>query len=230
MKNPEGQLESILRESTRSLVQHITAIHGYLQLLQGEEMSVQAKALVRKLLEQDQRACSVLQTLIGLEQSHKNILANTASGVAQSETQPPRHTASIPQLAIKSSGRVLLVGNDSAALEFQRSVLLYLGGEVSFEADPEHLRTRLLEEEFELILIDELCISSAQADDLCAWIASRTEEVKNRVVFLSAGALNNAFEKLGFRTLRKPLQIPELIECSREILPKIMVTGKDTVQ
>ncbi len=231
MKNPEGQIESILRESTRSLVQHITAIHGYLQLLQCQEMSAQAQSLVRKLMEQDQRACAVLETLIGLEQSHKNILAHSISSPAQLEPQAVQRQGPPQQLPIpKGSGRVLLVGNDGAALEFQRTVLLYLGGEVSFESQPENLRARLLEEDFELILIDELCMSASQADDLGKWIAEKRGALKDRVVFLSAGALNNAFERLGFRTLRKPLQIPELIECSRELLPKIMNSGKDTVQ
>ena len=61
MRNPEERLESVLRESTRNLIQHLTAIHGYLQLLQSEEMTAVAREIVRKLIDHDQRACSMLR-------------------------------------------------------------------------------------------------------------------------------------------------------------------------
>ena len=230
MKNPEDKIGSVLHEKTRSLVQHLTAIHGYLQLLQGEQMSASARELVRKLLEQDQRACAVLETLIGLEQSQKNLMA-AAPAPQPVENQPSRRPLAVqPLQMMKGRGRVLLAGNDSATLEFQRTVLFHLGSEVVLELQIEDFRKRLLNEEFELVLIDEIFMPASQAEELSKWIVAKRAGLKERIVFLTAATADNQFEKMGFRILKKPLQIPELIQCSREFLTFVTATPRPTVQ
>jgi hypothetical protein len=227
LKAPGEKLESLLRESTRNLVQYLTAIHGYLQLLQGEEMSPHAKELVQKLVEQDQRACALLETLIGLEQSQKNIMAAVAPST-EIERKPAR--GPVPLDTIRRRGRILLVGGEGASIEFQRSVLFYLGGEVFLETQVENLRQRLLNEEFGLVLMDENCLPAGQGEELHHWIAEKCPEMQDRIVFLTSETSRNANEKLGFRTLQKPLQLPELIQCSRELLSFPGLAENGTVQ
>jgi hypothetical protein len=227
LKAPGEKLESLLRESTRNLVQYLTAIHGYLQLLQAEEMSTHAKELVQKLVEQDQRACALLQTLIGLEQSQKNIMA-AATSSPDVDRKPAR--GPVPVDTIRRRGRILLVGSEGASIEFQRSVLFYLGGEVSLETQVENVRQRLLNEEFELVFMDENCLPAGQVEELHHWIAEKCPAMQDRIVFLTSEASRGASEKLGFRTLQKPLQLPELIQCSRELLSFPGLAERGTVQ
>src|SRR5262245_45311084 len=190
-------------------------------------MSPHAKELVQKLVEQDQRACALLETLIGLEQSQRNIMAAVATST-ETDRKPAR--GPVPVETIRRKGRILLVGSEGASIEFQRSVLFYLGGEVSLETQVENLRQRLLNEEFELVFTDENCLHAGQVEDLHRWIAEKCPEMQGRIVFLTSEASRSASEKLGFRTLQKPLQLPELIQCSRELLSFPGFAEKGTVQ
>lgn len=218
MRNPEEKLESILRDSTRNLIQHLTAIHGYLQLLQGEEISAMAREIVRKLMDHDQRACAMLETLIALEHSQRNI-GNQASAipVQQAAVEQPRPVQN-PE-PIQQGSRVLLIGSDSAMLEFQRQVLFHMGAEITEEANIDNARSLLINQEFGLVLIDENCLLPSQVEEFCNWIQTSRPQVRERIVFLVAAASQADLEKLAIRSLRKPLQIMELIQCSREFLP-----------
>jgi hypothetical protein len=218
LRNPEDRLESILRDSTRNLIQHLTAIHGYLQLLQGEEMSAVAREIVGKLIGHDQRACSMLETLIALEHSQRNIDSQaSAIPVQQNAVEKPR----LPQdpEPIQHGRRVLLVGADSAILEFQRQVLFHMGGDITEEANIENVRNLLTSQEFGLVLIDESCLMPGQVEDFCNWIQASRPHMRERMVFLVAAASQPDMEKLDLRSLKKPLQLMELIQCSREFLP-----------
>jgi hypothetical protein len=218
LRNPEEKLESVLRESTRNLIQHLTAIHGYLQLLQNEEMSAMAREIVRKLLDHDQRACSMLETLIGLERSQKNIGHHISLGPLQSVTADTAPPTSNPEPAAPGS-RVLLVGTDSAILDFQRQVLFHMGGDIAEETNLENARTLLMNEQFDLVLVDENCLAPGQLEEFCNWVQARRPQLRERIVFLIAAASQAEAEKLAVRSLRKPIQLLELIQCSREFLP-----------
>ena len=218
MRNPEEKLESVLRESTRNLIQHLTAIHGYLQLLQGEEMNAVAREIVRKLIDHDQRACSMLETLIGLERSQKNIGNHISLAPLQPMTAEASTSASTPEPAPPGS-RVLLVGTDTAILDFQRQVLVHMGGDVVEETSLENARALLKNEQFDLILIDENCLPAGQVEEFRNWVQATRPQLRDRIVLLVAAASQAEIEKLSIRSLRKPLQLMELIQCSREFLP-----------
>jgi hypothetical protein len=218
LRTPEEKLESVLRESTRNLIQHLTAIHGYLQLLQNEEMSAMAREIVRKLIDHDQRACSMLETLIGLERSQKNIghhISLAPSQAGASETAAPISNAE----PVTPGCRVLLVGTDSAILDFQRQVLFHMGGDIAQETNLENARALLTNEQFDLVLIDENCLPAGQLEEFCNWIQAKRPQMRERLVFLVAASSQAEVEKLALRSLRKPLQLLELIQCSREFLP-----------
>lgn len=218
MRNPEEKLESVLRDSTRNLIQHLTAIHGYLQLLQSEEMSAVAREIVRKLLDHDQRACSMLETLIGLERSQKKMGNQGSVGPLESvtaETVPQTPSPEPPP----AGSRVLLVGTDSAILDFQRQVLFHMGGDIAQETSLENARALLLNERFDLVLIDENCLPAGQLEEFCNWLQSARPQLRERIVFIMAAASQAEVEKLAVRSLKKPLQLLELIQCSREFLP-----------
>jgi len=218
LRNPEEKLESVLRESTRNLIQHLTAIHGYLQLLQSEEMSTVAREIVRKLIDHDQRACSMLETLIGLERSQKHIGNQGSLSPAPPMTAGTSSQEVSAEAAARGS-RVLLVGTDSAILDFQRQVLFHMGGDIAQETNLENARTLLLNERFDLVLIDENCLPAGQLEEFCSWIEAKRPQIRERIVFLIAAASQAEVEKLAMRSLKKPLQLLELIQCSREFLP-----------
>ena len=218
MRNPEEKLESVLRESTRNLIQHLTAIHGYLQLLQSEEMTAVAREIVRKLIDHDQRACSMLETLIGLERSQKNIGNHISLAPLQPMIAEAATPTSTPEPALPGS-RVLLVGTDSATLDFQRQVLFHLGGDIAEETSLENARALLTNEQFDLVLIDENCLAAGQLEEFGNWVRTTLPQLRERIVFLIAAASQPEVEKLALRSLRKPLQLLELIQTSREFLP-----------
>jgi hypothetical protein len=219
LRNPEEKLESVLRDSTRNLIQHLTAIHGYLQLLQSEEMSTMAREIVRKLLDHDQRACSMLETLIGLERSQKNIGNHGSLAPVQPVTAETASQEVTPEAVPPHGSRVLLVGTDSAILDFQRQVLFHMGGDIVQESNLESTRTLLMNEPFDLVLIDENCLAAGQLEEFCSWIQAKRPQMRERIVFLIAAASQAEVEKLALRSLKKPLQLLELIQCSREFLP-----------
>ena len=218
MRNPEEKLDSILRDSTRNLIQHLTAIHGYLQLLQTEEMGAVAREIVRKLIDHDQRACSMLETLIALEHSQRNIGNQVALAPAQPIAAEAANSASTAEPPAPGS-RVLLVGSDSAILDFQRQVLVHMGGDVAEETSLENARALLKSEQFDLVLMDENCLPSGQVEEFCHWAEATRPKLRERIVFLVTAASQAEVEKLSVRSLRKPLQLMELIQCSREFLP-----------
>jgi hypothetical protein len=218
LRNPEDKLESILRDSTRNLIQHLTAIHGYLQLLQGEEISAVAREIVRKLIDHDQRACSMLETLIALEHSQRNI-GNHASVIPVQQTAIEQPRSSQNPEPVQHGSRVLLIGADSAMLEFERQVLFHMGADILEETNIENARSLLISQEFGLVLIDENCLRPGQVEEFCSWMQASRPQARERTVFLVAAASQADLEKLAVRSLRKPLQIMELIQCSREFLP-----------
>ena len=114
---------------------------------------------------------------------------------------------------------MLLVGSDSAILDFQRQVLFHMGGNIAQETNLENARVLLSSERFDLVLIDENCLPAGQLENFCNWIQAKRPEIRERIVFLVAAASQAEVEKLAVRSLKKPLQLLELIQCSREFLP-----------
>ena len=94
-----------------------------------------------------------------------------------------------------------------------------MGGDIAQETSLENARALLLSEQFDLVLIDENCLPAGQLQEFCNWVEGTRPQLRERIVFLIAAASQGEVEKLAVRSLKKPLQLLELIQCSREFLP-----------
>src|SRR5579871_4738872 len=142
----------------------------------------------------------------------------TAAGAAVEETPatPPKREGAI-------QGRVLLVEEEEAVLEFERDVLMGAGALVVTANQSEDARTRLLSEAFDAVIMSGKLPSGWAAREAYSWIQQNCPDLEKKVLFtFSNGVEQNDgrayLQEHGVPYLVKPFEVAELIAQTRRLL------------
>ncbi len=130
---------------------------------------------------------------------------------------PARH-----ELAI--AGRVLLVEDEEAVLEFERDVLAGAGAQVVTCMNVEHTQSRLLSEAFEALIINGRMPGGWNACDIHRWLGDKSPDMQRRVLFtfsaIPESEVRAFLKENDLPFLVKPFEVAELIALARRLLQK----------
>jgi PAS domain S-box-containing protein len=144
----------------------------------------------------------------------------TAAGavVEAASTTPPRREGAI-------EGRVLLVEDEEAVLEFERDVLIGAGASVVTASKSEEVKTRLLSEPFDAVIMNGKMPSDWNAKDAYLWFKQNCPEMEKHILFTFSHGVEQSDERAFLQensvpSLVKPFEVADLISQARKLLQK----------
>jgi two-component system NtrC family sensor kinase len=116
---------------------------------------------------------------------------------------------------IPLQGRVLLVDDEEAVLEFEREVLTGAGARVVCVMTGEAAIEKLSSEHFDAVLVDSSMPGALNGTDVYRWIAEHCPELKQRLVLAFSSITDSALRKFvdenSIPFINKPFEVSELI-------------------
>lgn len=155
---------------------------------------------------------AVIEVRLPMAVSAGTIL-ETAAPVA-----PPKREGAI-------QGRVLLVEEEEAVLEFERDVLIGAGANVVTANRSEDVKTRLLSEPFDAVIMNGKMPGDWQAKEAYAWITQHCPDMEHHVLFTFSNGVEQGDERIFLQErnipyLVKPFEVADLISQARRLLQK----------
>jgi two-component system NtrC family sensor kinase len=145
---------------------------------------------------------------------------------AESAHAEPEPVIAVPRLQERAvHGRVLLVEEEESVLEFERDVLAGAGAMVVTAKTSHDVKTRLLSEAFEAVIMAGKMPGDWNARESYTWLKENCPTMTDRVLF----TFSNGVEQSDGRTflqennipyLVKPFEVAELIAQARRLLQK----------
>jgi PAS domain S-box-containing protein len=160
---------------------------------------------------------------------------NGAEGGAMIEVRLPLATSTEPKVEAPQAvsrrhegainGRVLLVEEEAAVLDFERDVLTGAGANVVTARTSQEVRTRLLSEPFDAVIMSGKLAGDWNAKEAFTWIKENCPAMGSHLLFTySHGAEQSdtrAFlQENNVSYLVKPFEVAELISQARRLLQK----------
>ncbi len=128
------------------------------------------------------------------------------------------------QRVIPLQGRVLIVDDEEAVLEFERDVLSGAGAEVSTATRGEDAIRELQRGKFDAILVDSWIPGGCSGVDIYRWVASNQPGLEKRVVLtlsnMTDSEVRSFVEENGVATITKPFEVSDLIAVARSAMQK----------
>jgi DNA-binding NtrC family response regulator len=122
------------------------------------------------------------------------------------------------------AGRVLLVEDEEAVLEFERDVLIGAGAEVVTAMSTEDTKKQLKSGTFDAVVLNGRMPGGASAADLYRWIAANCAGMEKKLLLTFSSIADpetRAFlQEQGTPTLAKPFEVADLIAQVRKLLQK----------
>ena len=159
---------------------------------------------------------------------------NAAEGGAVIEVRLPMSAAAAvvdaaplvaPRREGAIQGRVLLVEEEEAVLEFERDVLAGAGANVVTASRSEDVKTRLLSEPFDLLIMNGKMPADWNAKEAYHWLKKNCAEMERHVLFTFSNGVEPGDERAFLQEndvpyLVKPFEVAELISQARRLLHK----------
>ncbi len=178
-----------------------------------------------------------LSICYGIVKEHGgDILAfNADGGGAVIEVRLPRSVAAgvvseplpapLPKREGAIEGRVLLVEEEEAVLEFERDVISGAGANVVTATRSEDVKTRLLSEPFDAIIMSGRMPNDWNAKEAFEWLSQNCPDMENHVLFTFSNGLEQGDERAFLQQhhipyLVKPFEVVDLISHARRLLQK----------
>ncbi len=122
-------------------------------------------------------------------------------------------------------GRVLLVEEEEAVLEFERDVLAGAGANVVTATRSEDVKTRLLSEPFDAVIMSGKMPADWNAKEAYLWLKQNCSEMEKHVLFTFSHSVEQGDERAFLHEnnvpfLVKPFEVAELISQARRLLQK----------
>jgi PAS domain S-box-containing protein len=136
---------------------------------------------------------------------------------------PPKRQGAI-------QGRVLLVEEEEAVLEFERDVLIGAGANVVTATRSEDVKTRLLSEPFDAVIMSGKMPSDWNAKEAYLWLKQNCSNMERHVLFtfsngVEQGDERNFLQENNVPYLVKPFEVAELISQARRLLQKALAAS-----
>ena len=183
-----------------------------------------------------------LSICYGIVKEHGgDILAsNNAEGGATIEVKLPAAVAAVAEPeAMKPAprlhegavhGRVLLVEEEEAVLEFERDVLTGAGAAVVTAKNAQDVKTRLLSEPFDAVIMSGKMANQWTVKESYPWLKENCAGMEEHVLYTFSNSVEpgdgRAFlQENSIPYLVKPFEVAELISQARKLLQKAQAAG-----
>jgi PAS domain S-box-containing protein len=145
-------------------------------------------------------------------------MAAPVEAVEAAPVAAPRHQGAI-------QGRVLLVEEEEAVLEFERDVLAGAGADVVTASKSDDVKTRLLSEPFDALIMSGKMPGDWNAKEAFLWLKQNCTEMEKHVLFTFSHGVEQAdarafLQENNIPYLVKPFEVAELISQARKLLQK----------
>lgn len=217
----------------RDLINPLTAIFGYIELLKAESVEPRSAHLVTRMEEQIEKARKVIATFSSGSEKQK-LRSGEIAPVPRAELERPiapskpkmETTADAPMwqpTAEDNTGaRILLVQRSEAVLEFQRSVLSALGAEVISALSASDALDHLRATKMDAIVLDDELEEPLSSKRLVWWVRENRPELAERMLLtVSRKPSRETREILEVAMLphvTKPLEVLELYSRAQQVL------------
>jgi PAS domain S-box-containing protein len=139
------------------------------------------------------------------------------AGAKAAPVAPPKREGAI-------QGRILLVEEEEAVLEFERDVLTGAGADVVTASRSEDLKTRLLSEPFDAVIMSGKMPGDWHAKEAWSWLKQNCPGMEHHTLFTFANIEQSderAFlQENNIPCLVKPFEVADLISHARRLLQK----------
>ncbi len=126
-------------------------------------------------------------------------------------------------------GRLLLVEDEEAVLEFERDVLVGAGAQVVTLMTTEETKARLNAESFDAIIINGKMPGGWSAKDIYNWLAENQSGMEKKLLFtfssIAEPELRAFLQANNVPYLVKPFEVADLIAHARKLLQKVQVAA-----
>ncbi|HEY1657804.1 MAG TPA: GAF domain-containing protein [Candidatus Sulfotelmatobacter sp.] len=131
---------------------------------------------------------------------------------------PPKREGAI-------EGRVLLVEEEEAVLEFERDVLMGAGASVVTATKSEDVKTRLLSEPFDAVIMSGKLPSDWNSREAYVWVKQNCPDMETHILFTFSHGVEQSEERAFLQensvpSLVKPFEVADLISQARKLLQK----------
>ena len=134
----------------------------------------------------------------------------------------PTATASRREMAI--DGRILLLEDEEAVLEFERDVLVGAGAQVVALMNVEEAKNRLRAESFDAVIMNGRMPGGWTAQDAHRWIGVACPGLEKKLLFTFSSVaetdIKNYLQGNGIPSLVKPFEVVDLIAQARKLVQK----------
>ncbi len=145
------------------------------------------------------------------------------------ESMPVETAAPAPRRESAVAGRVLLVENEAAVLEFERDVLAGAGADIVTGLSIDELKSMLPGQSFDALIIDGKISGNGGLPELYRWIAENSSGLEKHllVTFSSAAEpeVRDFLHENNIPYLVKPFEVADLISQARRLLQKTQAAG-----
>jgi len=153
-------------------------------------------------------------------------LPSAASAVVEPET--PKVPTRPHEGAV--SGRILLVEEEESVLEFERDVLAGAGAAVVTAQTSQDVKTRLLSEPFDAVIMNGKMPGEWNAKESYTWLKANCPGMEGHVLFTFASGVEPSDARTFLQEntvpyLVKPFEVAELITQTRRLLQKVQAAG-----
>jgi PAS domain S-box-containing protein len=150
------------------------------------------------------------------------------AGSAKVEPEEPKPVSRPHEGAIH--GRVLLVEEEEAVLEFERDVLAGAGAGVVTARTAQDVKTRLLSEPFDALIMNGKMSDQWNARESWQWLKENCPAMPGHVLFTFSNGVEPSEERAFLQEnnvpyLVKPFEVAELISQARTLLQKAQAAG-----
>ena len=122
------------------------------------------------------------------------------------------------------SGRVLLVDDEEAVLEFEREALAGAGAQVVAVSSGEQAIQRLQQEKFDAMLVDSAMPGGWTGMDLYRWVAANLPGAEKNIIFtisdIRESETGSFCQQGSVPCIVKPFQVADLIAATRSLLSR----------
>ena len=136
---------------------------------------------------------------------------------------PPRREGAI-------QGRVLLVEEEESVLEFERDVLIGAGANVVTASKSDDVKTRLLSEHFDAVIMSGRMPGDWNAKEAYLWIRQNCPSMENHISFTFSQGIEQGGDRAFLQEnnipyLVKPFEVADLIAQARRLLQKALAAA-----
>jgi PAS domain S-box-containing protein len=145
----------------------------------------------------------------------------------------PAAAEAVPSLRREAmlKGRVLLVEDEEAVLEFEGDVLVGAGGEVTTAMNVEDAKRRLRSGAFDAIVMNGRMPGGGSTQEMYSWIAGNCPGMEKKLLLTFASVTDpqtrNFLHEAGVPMLAKPFEVADLISRVRGLLQQDQESGEE---